>query len=88
MSNENKLTVQALQWNNNTLQVLDQRQLPDVITYDHYTTAPGVADAIKTMRVRGAPAIGIAAGYGVALSVKQHFSNNPQTWQKFGDCRY
>ncbi len=81
MSNQDKLTVQALQWHGDTLQVLDQRKLPDVITYDHYKTAPGVADAIKTMRVRGAPAIGIAAGYGVALSVKQHFPNNPQTWQ-------
>ena len=80
MSNKNKLTVQALQWHDDALQILDQRQLPDVITYDHYTTALGVAEAIKTMRVRGAPAIGIAAGYGVALSVKQHFSNNPRTW--------
>ena len=82
MSNKNKLTVQALQWQDDALQVLDQRQLPDVITYDHYTTAPGVAEAIKTMRVRGAPAIGIAAGYGVALSVKQHFLSNPQSWKE------
>ena len=81
MDYKNQLTVQALQWHGSDLQILDQRQLPEVITYDHYETAPGVAEAIKTMQVRGAPAIGIAAAYAVALSVKQHFSDHPQTWQ-------
>ncbi len=81
MSDKNKLSVQALQWQNGVLLVLDQRQLPDAIAYDQYKTAIGVAEAIKSMRVRGAPAIGIAAAYGVALSVKQHYLNSPETWR-------
>lgn len=74
--------VQALQWSGGSLKVLDQRQLPDKIVYDEYTDAQGVAEAITTMRVRGAPAIGIAAAYGVVLSVNQHFAYNPDNWQK------
>ena len=83
MSDKNKLSVQALQWQDGVLLVLDQRKLPDVVTYDHYKTAVGVAEAIKSMRVRGAPAIGIAAGYAVALSVKQHYQNHPDKWKNF-----
>ncbi|MGZ5010599.1 MAG: S-methyl-5-thioribose-1-phosphate isomerase, partial [Methylobacter sp.] len=66
MTMQNKLTVQALQWTGDALKVLDQRQLPEKIVYDEYKDAAGVTDAIASMRVRGAPAIGIAAAYGVA----------------------
>lgn len=69
------LSVQALHWTGETLKVLDQRCLPDTIRYDEYRDAPGVADAIVTMRVRGAPAIGIAAAFGVVLSARQHLKN-------------
>jgi len=69
MTDQNNETVQALQWMGTYLRVLDQRQLPDTLSYDVYHDAKGVAEAIVTMRVRGAPAIGIAAAYGVALSV-------------------
>ncbi len=78
----NKLTVQALQWTGSTLKVLDQRQLPEKIVYDEYTDADGVAEAIVTMRVRGAPAIGIAAAYGVALSVRKHYAQSNHWRQK------
>lgn len=77
---ENKLAVQALQWTGKSLQVLDQRQLPQVITYDEYTNAAGVAEAIRSMRVRGAPAIGIAAAYAVVLSAQQHYQSAPTAW--------
>jgi methylthioribose-1-phosphate isomerase len=50
--------------------------------YDDYNDAAGVFEAIATMRVRGAPAIGIAAAYGVALSVIQHFAVTPANWQQ------
>lgn len=74
--------VQSLQWTGHSLKVLDQRQLPDKIVYDEYKDAVGVAEAIITMRVRGAPAIGIAAAYGVALSAYQHYSQSPDNWQQ------
>ncbi|MFZ2725076.1 MAG: S-methyl-5-thioribose-1-phosphate isomerase [Methylococcaceae bacterium] len=73
--------VQALQWTGTSLKVLDQRKLPDSIIYDEYSDAQGVYEAIATMRVRGAPAIGIAAAYGVVLSAFQHHAANAQTWQ-------
>lgn len=82
MTNINKSGVLALQWTGHSLKVLDQRQLPETITYDEYQDADGVAEAIATMRVRGAPAIGIAAAYGVVLSVYQHYSQSNGNWQE------
>lgn len=77
MTNEK---VKALIWMGKSVDVLDQRQLPEITNYDNYSDAAGVAEAIKSMRVRGAPAIGIAAAYGVVLSVQQHL--NAENWQK------
>ncbi len=57
----------TLQWNAGVLEMLDQRALPSSVTYIAYDSATTVADGIKTMVVRGAPAIGCAAAYGVAL---------------------
>ena len=82
MTQQNKKTVQALKWTGATLNVLDQRQLPDALVYDEYRDAAGVFEAITTMRVRGAPAIGIAAAYGVVLSVIEHFAETPVSWQQ------
>lgn len=81
MTQENKKAVQALEWTGVSLKVLDQRQLPEHLIYDEYHDALGVTEAIATMRVRGAPAIGIAAAYGVALSVSQHFSSTSGDWR-------
>ncbi len=80
MTSQNKLSVQALHWTGAALKVLDQRLLPDTIRYDIFTDAPGVAEAISTMRVRGAPAIGIAAAYGVVLSALLHFRPESKHW--------
>lgn len=81
MTEQNRPNVQALIWTGDSLKVLDQRQLPDVSVYDEYRDAEGVAEAIATMRVRGAPAIGIAAAYGVVLSCLRHFDENPADWR-------
>ena len=81
-SSPNKLNVHALVWQGVQLSVLDQRQLPEQVHYDLFTTAPEVAEAIKTMRVRGAPAIGIAAAYAVALSVQQHYAIDNTEWRQ------
>lgn len=81
MNLNNGLNVQALEWTGKSLKVLDQRSLPEKIIFDEYTHALGVAESISTMRVRGAPAIGIAAAYGVALSVMTHYSNSEANWK-------
>ena len=82
MTKRNKMAVQALLWTGDSLKVLDQRQLPEISVYDEYHDAAGVAEAIASMRVRGAPAIGIAAAYGVALSVREHFNADPANWRQ------
>jgi methylthioribose-1-phosphate isomerase len=48
--------------------VLDQRRLPTFEMYEHYTRVDEVAEAIRTMAVRGAPSIGVAAAYGMVLA--------------------
>lgn len=64
--------VEPIRWIDGQLHLLDQRLLPQVLVYNHYTQAREVADAITTMVVRGAPAIGISAAYGVVLALQQH----------------
>jgi len=57
----------AIEWQNQSLRLLDQRVLPHEHRMNSYSTAAEVADAIRDMVVRGAPAIGVAAAYGYAL---------------------
>jgi methylthioribose-1-phosphate isomerase len=59
--------VAPLQWADGALHVLDQRRLPGEETWIRCETPAQVADCIRTLAVRGAPAIGLAAAYGVAL---------------------
>ena len=79
MTHNSQLSVRALQWTGHSLKVLDQRVLPERIAYDEYDAAAGVTEAITSMRVRGAPAIGIAAAYGVVLSAMRHYPTD--NWQ-------
>jgi methylthioribose-1-phosphate isomerase len=59
--------VAPLRWAEGALFVLDQRRLPGEETWIRCETPAQVADCIRTLAVRGAPAIGLAAAYGVAL---------------------
>ncbi|HUO44200.1 MAG TPA: S-methyl-5-thioribose-1-phosphate isomerase [Burkholderiales bacterium] len=59
--------VETLRWRDGRLEMIDQRVLPMRFEYVACGSAAEVADAIRTMVVRGAPAIGCAAAYGVAL---------------------
>lgn len=62
--------VKAIDWRDDALYLLDQRVLPFEEVWHRYTTAAGVAEAIRTMVVRGAPAIGISAAYGAVLGAR------------------
>jgi methylthioribose-1-phosphate isomerase len=61
------VAIEPLRWKGDRLELLDQRMLPDKTTYVTCRTAAQVADAIRDMVVRGAPAIGCAAAFGVVL---------------------
>jgi len=74
-------TIRAVQWDNDVLKLLDQRLLPDQETYLECRDVAAVAEAIKDMVVRGAPAIGITAAYGVVIAAKSHLEKNPDNWQ-------
>lgn len=65
------MKVETLRWFNNRLEMLDQRVLPAAIEYLSYHSAASVAQGIRSMVVRGAPAIGVAAAYGVALEAQR-----------------
>lgn len=58
-------------WKDNTLLLLNQRILPTEVNYVTCSTYLDVADAIKTMIVRGAPAIGVSAAYGIVLGAME-----------------
>ncbi|NBX62934.1 MAG: S-methyl-5-thioribose-1-phosphate isomerase [Betaproteobacteria bacterium] len=65
-------TIETLRWRNGRLEMIDQRILPMRFEYLSYANADEVAQGIRSMVVRGAPAIGCAAAYGVALQALAH----------------
>ncbi len=60
--------MKTMYWKDNKLFLIDQTLLPDEIIYHECNTYKDVINAIKTMKVRGAPAIGVAAAFGVVLA--------------------
>lgn len=61
----------TLRWSDGVLELLDQTKLPDLVDYVVCHDSSDVVRAVKTMVVRGAPAIGVAAAYGVALAAQR-----------------
>jgi methylthioribose-1-phosphate isomerase len=66
MTQQNQ-AVETLRWRDGKLEMIDQRVLPATFEYLAYSSAAETAEGIRSMVVRGAPAIGCAAAYGVAL---------------------
>ena len=75
------MKVETLRWADGRLEMIDQRVLPLEFRYLPYANAAEVATGIRDMVVRGAPAIGVAAAYGVALEAlqQQHQPNEQFT---------
>lgn len=57
----------SIRWQDGAVRMLDQRLLPEEVVYRDFTECSQVVTAIRDMIIRGAPAIGVAAGYGLAL---------------------
>ncbi len=76
-------TVRAVLWEDDALRLLDQRRLPVEESWLTLRDAAGVAAAIRDMVVRGAPAIGIAAAYGVVLAAREAYGRAPGAWRAF-----
>ena len=62
--------VKAIEWQDGLLRLLDQRRLPLETIWHTYDSAEAVATAIREMVVRGAPAIGISAAYGLVMGLR------------------
>jgi methylthioribose-1-phosphate isomerase len=59
----------SIKWHSGKVRILDQRQLPNELVLLEISDHRGIVNAINNMSIRGAPAIGIAAAFGVVLSV-------------------
>ena len=60
--------MRTIEWKNGVVVTIDQTKLPNVAEYFEIKTCSEMADAIKTMKIRGAPLLGVAAAYGLALT--------------------
>jgi len=65
------MTLKTIEWKDNTVIMIDQTKLPNVLEYVTYTDYNQVANAIKTLVIRGAPAIGVSGAFGLALASLQ-----------------
>jgi methylthioribose-1-phosphate isomerase len=68
--------MKPIEWLSNNLKIIDQTQLPGKVVFVEFRDYTEVVAAIKDMKVRGAPAIGVAAAYGIALGAQNIKAEN------------
>jgi methylthioribose-1-phosphate isomerase len=66
------MQVEPIRWRGDALELLNQLLLPNKVEYVRCNTSHEVAESIRSMVVRGAPAIGVAAAFGMALAKMRH----------------
>ena len=77
--------MRTVEWHDRKVRLIDQQRLPQEFVVLEYTDYRGVAEAINTMKIRGAPAIGAAAAFGLALAVVHSATTSrPQVLAEFG----
>ena len=80
--------VATLRFEQGRLALIDQRLLPQVFEYRYCDSAQSVAEAIRSMVVRGAPAIGCAAAYGVALEAQRQCGQPREAFRRALDAAF
>jgi len=65
------MTLKTIEWKDKSVVMIDQTKLPDELIFVTYTDYNDVANAIRTLVIRGAPAIGVAGAFGLALAALQ-----------------
>ncbi len=70
--------IPTVEWKNNHVVILDQRALPGEVRFLDCTGYQEVAEAIRNLSVRGAPAIGVTAALGIALGARQYTESHPE----------
>ncbi|MDZ7715837.1 MAG: S-methyl-5-thioribose-1-phosphate isomerase [Balneolaceae bacterium] len=71
MANDTDMAIQSIEWKEDHLRIIDQTYLPKREVYSDIKDVGRIWEAIKKLRVRGAPAIGIAAAYGFYMGIKE-----------------
>lgn len=80
MSDNTDTAIQSIEWRDDHLRILDQTYLPNREVYSDIRDVGRIWEAIKKLRVRGAPAIGIAAAYGLYLGIRELPENSFQSF--------
>ena len=70
------MELRTVEWKDNSVIMIDQTKLPNELIFVKYTDYNDVAEAIRTLVVRGAPAIGVSGAFGLALAALQSSSEN------------
>ena len=73
---ETHSSLRTVEWKDNCVAMIDQTKLPNQLVYVKYDDYNDVAEAIRTLVVRGAPAIGVSGAFGLALASLQSKANN------------
>src|SRR5690242_2275106 len=71
-------SLRTVEWKNNTVVMIDQTKLPNKLVFVKYGDYNDVANAIRTLVVRGAPAIGVSGAFGLALAALQSKSKTKE----------
>ena len=75
-------TIKPVEWMGDYVKILDQTLLPETEKFMEIRQAEQMWDAIKRLCVRGAPAIGVAAGYGVAVEMQRYTDRTPEEYHE------
>lgn len=73
---ENNSLLRTIEWKDNSVIMIDQTKLPNELVFVKYTDYNDVANAIRNLVIRGAPAIGVAGAFGLALAALQSRATN------------
>jgi methylthioribose-1-phosphate isomerase len=76
------MNFKTIEWKGDRVRILDQRRLPQEVRYLDCRDVSAVAQAIQTMAIRGAPAIGVAAAMGIALAARKNLSRQLESFLK------
>jgi len=76
------MPVTTIEWKDNQIRMIDQTRLPEELTHLEISDIEVLAEAIKSLRIRGAPAIGIAGAFGVLLGVQNFAGEDKEAFFK------
>jgi methylthioribose-1-phosphate isomerase len=77
------MAIDTIKWTGHSVRIIDQTKLPNELVYVDCKNVDTLWHAIKELKVRGAPALGIAAAYGVVLGMKSFKGDDKRAFARF-----